>query len=91
MIYTRVGSLPRELPAGEIQNGTAYAEGKERLQKEEGHSSLVGGRFIKEGNLPTRHVLGIGKRSRFLYLSNNILKSVYTGWGGGMGRKGIQL
>ena len=51
-------------------------EGKERPKKEADLSSMVGGRFNKQGNLPMRFVLGGGgrKTSRSPHLPTRIFK-----------------
>lgn len=57
---------------GVIWNQCPYLESRERLKKEAGHSRFAGGSFKEQGNLPTRLVLGRGKMSRSLHLSEDL-------------------
>ena len=59
-------------------NWSPYMEGKERLKKQADYSSLVGGRFTKQGNLHSRVVLGSHKPSRSSHLPARTLQ-VYLG------------
>lgn len=61
---------------GELRNWPLHAESKERPQKEAGPSSLVGGRFNKQGDLHTRFVLCGHKMSRFLTSARTLKASL---------------
>lgn len=63
---------PLELPWWNLKLAPSR-EGREKPKKEAGHSRLVGGSFIQQGNSCMRLVLGHCKMTRSLHLSAIIL------------------
>ena len=57
----------------------AHIEGGQRPKEEADRSTLVGGKFNKQGNLHTKLVLDGHRRSRSLHLLSSIFKNYFRG------------